>query len=115
MSNTVAPDQGQTPPMIPADEARPAPGRGLAIAGAVLAVVAPLIGLIISLVAAAKLRRAGAPKGLAVAGIVIGAVLTVAGIVVGIVVGVTFSNLLALCAELGPGVWDVDGVTYTCG
>ena len=114
MSNTVAPAQGQTLPAFPAAGARPAPGRGLAIAGLVLAVVAPLIGLIVSLVAAAKLRRAGAPKGVAVAGIIIGAVLTVVGIVVGIVVGVTFSNLLALCAELGPGVWDVDGVTYTC-
>ena len=114
MSYTAAPEQGQTLPAVPAEAARPAPSRGLAIAGLILAVVAPLIGLIVSLVAASKLRRAGAPKGLAVAGIVVGAALTVIGIVVGVLVGVTFSNLLALCAELGPGVWDVDGVTYTC-
>lgn len=114
MSHTVAPDPGQTIPASPAETAPPAPGRGLAIAGLVLAVVAPLIGLILSLVAAARLRRAGAPQGLAVAGIVIGAVLTIVGIIVGVTAWATLSNLLSLCAELGPGVWDVDGVTYTC-
>jgi hypothetical protein len=26
-----------------------------------------------------------------------------------------FAALIGMCAELGPGVWQVDGVTYRCG
>lgn len=116
MSNTAAPDRAQTTPAPQgARPERPVPGRGLAVAGLILAFVVPLIGLILSIVAAVRLGRRGAPRGVAVAGVVIGGILTVVGVVVGVVAAVTISNLLTLCAELGPGVWDVDGVTYTCG
>lgn len=96
-----------TPPPAPA-------GNGLAIAGLVLAFVVAPLGLILSIVAAVKLGKAGASKGLAVAGIIVGAVITILWII-GIVLLVTvFANLFSMCADLGPGVWQVDGVTYTC-
>ena len=86
----------------------------LSIVGLVLAFLLPPIGLILSIIASVQLGKAGAPKGLAIAGIVIGAVLTVLEII-GIILLVTlFAGLFSMCAELGPGVWDVNGVTYTC-
>jgi hypothetical protein len=90
------------------------PGQGLAIAGLVLAFTLAPLGLILSIIAAVKLGRARSPKGLAIAGIAVGAVVTVIWII-GIVVLVSvFANLISTCAELGPGVWRVGGVTYTC-
>lgn len=62
-----------------------------------------------------ELGRAGQPKGLAIAGIIVGALLTILGII-GIILFVTvIAGLVGMCAELGPGVWDVDGITYRCG
>ncbi|MEU4016700.1 DUF4190 domain-containing protein [Microbacterium sp. NPDC028030] len=91
------------------------PGRVLSIVGLVLAFVAAPVGLILSIVAAVKLGRAGQPKGLAIAGIIVGALLTILGII-GIILFVTvIAGLVGMCAELGPGVWDVDGITYRCG
>lgn len=90
------------------------PGQVLGIVGFVLSFIVAPIGLILSIIAAVKLSRAGASKGLAVAGIIIGALITALW-VIGIVLFVTvFANLIATCGELGPGVWHVDGVTYTC-
>lgn len=108
---------GYAAPAAPgyAAPAAPVPGKGLAIAGLILAIVFPLIGMIISLVARSKLKKAGAPTTLATAGFWIGLALTVIGIIVSIIIGVTFANLFSICEQLGSGVWNVDGVTYTCG
>lgn len=109
---------GSAPPSP--DYAAPAaptspPGRVLSIVGLVLAFLLPPIGLILSIIAAVQLGKAGAPKGLAIAGIVVGAVLTILEII-GIILLVTvFAGIIGMCAELGPGVWDVGGVTYRCG
>lgn len=89
-------------------------GQGLAVAGLVLAFVIAPLGLILSIVAAVKLGKAGAPRGLAIAGIAVGAVITVIWIIGIIVLVSVFANLFAMCADLGPGVWQVGGVTYTC-
>jgi len=103
-------------PVTPAAPAAPAPaGRGLAIAGLILAFVAPLIGLILSIVAVVKLRKSGGGKGLAIAGIIIGALFTLGWIIAIVAMATAFGSLAATCAELGPGVWEVGGVTYTCG
>ncbi|WP_243230569.1 hypothetical protein [Microbacterium sp. CIAB417] len=132
MTNPTSPEPNYTPPAPatgqpapaasgypvypdPAAAPAPVPGRGLAITGFVLAFVLPFIGLIISIIATVKLGKAGAPKGLSIAGIIIGAILTVVGIIVGIALITLFAGIFATCAELGPGVWDVGGVTYTCG
>ncbi|MBP3977653.1 hypothetical protein [Microbacterium sp. BLY] len=91
------------------------PGRVLSIIGLVLAFLLPPVGLILSIIAAVQLGKAKAPKGLAIAGIVVGAILTILAII-GIVLLVTvLAGVIGMCAELGPGVWDVGGVTYRCG
>ncbi|MGF6823928.1 putative lipid-binding transport protein (Tim44 family) [Microbacterium sp. ZKA21] len=112
------PAPGYPAPAYPGAAAAPAPvpGRGLAITGFVLAFLLPLIGMIISIIATVKLGKIGAPRGLSIAGIIIGAILTVLWIVIAIsVAAAVFGGLAVICSELGPGVWDVDGVTYTCG
>lgn len=108
----------QYPPnQYPAYPAAPpaAPGSGLAVAGLILAILLPLIGLIISIVAFVKLRKANAPRGVALAGIIIGAVLTLGWLLILGLGIVALVGVAGTCAELGPGVWQVDGVTYTCG
>jgi FtsH-binding integral membrane protein len=95
--------------------AAPVPGKGLAIAGLILAFVIPLVGFILSLVARVKLKNANAPTGIAVAGIIIGLVFTVLGIIGVVVGGIALANVLSMCAQLGPGTWQVGGATYTCG
>ncbi|PRA81918.1 hypothetical protein CQ045_04205 [Microbacterium sp. MYb66] len=87
----------------------------LSIVGLVLAFLAAPVGLVISIVAAVKLGKAGQPKGLAIAGIVVGAIITIFWIIMLILAITVFAALGGMCAELGPGVWQVDGVTYTCG
>ncbi|MET1006190.1 MAG: DUF4190 domain-containing protein [Propionibacteriaceae bacterium] len=62
------------------------PGRTLGIVGLVLAIVASLIGLIISIVAYRKSKAAGFKNGVALAGIIIGCITTVLSIVYAIVV-----------------------------
>ncbi|MGS0561197.1 DUF4190 domain-containing protein [Microbacterium aurugineum] len=91
------------------------PGRVLSIVGLVLAFLMAPVGLVISIVAAVKLGKAGQPKGLAIAGIIVGAIITILEIVAIILVVTVFAGLLGMCADLGPGVWEVGGVTYTCG
>ncbi|MCE0508659.1 hypothetical protein V8Z69_01480 [Microbacterium aurugineum] len=91
------------------------PGRVLSIVGLVLAFLMAPVGLVISIVAAVKLGKAGQPKGLAIAGIIVGAIITILEIVAIILVVTVFAGLIGMCADLGPGVWEVGGVTYTCG
>lgn len=111
------PAAGYPAPQAPA-YAQPTPtppGRVLSIIGLVLAFIVAPAGLIVSIVALVKSNKAGQPKGLAIAGIVIGAVVTIFWIILLIVLFTVFAALFGMCAELGSGVWEVDGVTYTCG
>lgn len=122
---TIQPDPQQPQQPAPAPVAQPAPvqyaaappatpGKGLAIAGLILAILVPIVGLIISIIAAVKLKKSGG-IGLAVAGIIIGALFSI-GWIVGIGVAMSaIGGVVAACAQLGPGVWEVNGVTYTCG
>lgn len=75
----------------PTSSAPPAdyPGKTLGIVGLVLAIVAPLIGLIISIVARKQSREAGVDNGLAKAGVIVGAILTVLG-VIGTIIYIVF-------------------------
>ena len=57
------------------------PGKTLGIVGFVLAFVAPLVGLILSIVARRQSTSAGFDNGLAKAGVIIGAVLTALSII----------------------------------
>ncbi|WP_157009001.1 DUF4190 domain-containing protein [Agromyces laixinhei] len=95
------------------------PGKGLGIAGLILAIFLPLIGLIVSIIAKSKSKKAGVKNTPATAGIIVGAILTVVGVTVMIVIIAVSASLVGglaeVCSELGTGVWEVDGVTYTCG
>jgi hypothetical protein len=92
---------------------QPAPSATLAIVGLVTAIVpcTSLIGLVVSIVALVRTRRGAPGRGLAIAGIVVGA-LWIAAAVAAVAFG--FTALWQTCAELGDGVHQVDGVTYTC-
>ncbi|HEY5821375.1 MAG TPA: hypothetical protein VIT20_05340 [Propionibacteriaceae bacterium] len=79
-----------TPPVAPADY----PGKTLGIVGLVLAIVAPLIGLIISIVAKKQSREAGFENQLAKIGVIVGAILTVLGIIGGILYFVAFAAMM---------------------
>ncbi|TDK27999.1 DUF4190 domain-containing protein [Arthrobacter crusticola] len=94
-------------------EERTNPGRSLGITGFVLSILGPLsvIGLILSIIAFVQSRRAGMKNGFALAGIIIGAALSVAGITL-LTVGIT--SVIQTCAELGDGVHERNGITYTC-
>lgn len=102
-------------PPVAAPPAVVDPGRTLGIVGLVLACCAGALGLIVSIVAHARSRRAGFRNGPALAGIVVGSIATVALLASGVFAGVAAKSVLDTCRDLGPGEHSVNGVTYTCG
>ena len=107
------PQQGyQQPYAAPAAED---PGRTLGIVGLVLSFFTAIIGLIISIVALRKSKKAGFKNTPALIGIIVGILSTVVAIIIAVVSIAAFTALLSQCAQLGPGVHDVNGVTVTCG
>lgn len=73
----------QTPQGAPTDN----PGRVLGIVGFILAIFIAPVGLIISIIAFVKSRKAGMGNGLALAGIIIGALFTILGVLGAIALG----------------------------
>lgn len=67
------------------------PAKTLSIVGLVLAIVAPLIGLIVSVIARKQSRAAGFDNGVAKAGVIVGAILTVLGVIFTILYVVVFA------------------------
>lgn len=65
------------PQQAPADY----PGKTLGIVGLILAIVANVVGLIISIIAFRQSKAAGFNNGLAKAGIIVGIITTVLGVV----------------------------------
>lgn len=94
------------------------PGKTLGIVGFVLAFVFSLAGLIVSIIARNKSKAAGYDNKLALWGIILSIVflvLAVIGLVIAIIVGATVgADLVEQCATLGPGVHEVNGITYNC-
>ena len=102
------------------------PGKGLGIAGLITAIagffilplVAPIAGLIMSIIAKRQSKNAGVENGPAKAGVIvaiIAIVLQVIGLIILIIVLVaTAGSIAEACAELGPGTHYIDGITYTC-
>ncbi len=82
-----------TPPPAPQPAAAPAdfPGKQLGLVGLILAILVPLVGLIISVVANNQSKAAGYPNQLAKIGIIVGAILTVLG-----AIGIILSIVLPL-------------------
>lgn len=91
------------------------PGRTMGIIGLVLAFLAPLIGLIVSIIARGKSKAAGFKNGLATGGIIVSIVMMVLGIIISLAVALPLMAVVSKCGELGPGTHREGGVTYNCG
>ena len=101
------------------------PGKTLGIVGVVLSILGffsggflSIVGLILGAVANGQSKAAGLKNGPAKVAIILGVISLVLGLIlfiVAIAVAIPFfTQLAATCAELGPGVHEVNGVTYTC-
>ncbi len=114
--STPSPAPPDGPPLQPyAPTPMGAPGRVLGLVGLLLAICAPVIGIVVSAIAKVQSRRANVPNGFATAGIIVGIVLTVLAIAITLVlVLLVFLPLFQECQELGPGYHVVGGVNYTC-
>ncbi|HEY5788419.1 MAG TPA: hypothetical protein VIT65_26975, partial [Microlunatus sp.] len=88
------------------------------IIGLVLSFFTAIIGLIISIVALRKSKKAGFKNTPALIGIIVGIVSTIVAIIIAIVAIVAIVGAAAWtasqCAQLGPGIHNVNGVTVTC-
>lgn len=102
------------PVAAPAPVSAENPGKTMGIVGLILSFLMPLVGLIISIIALRKSKKAGMSNGLAVAGIVLGAIGIVFQLIMFSIFGVAILAVLQKCAELGPGTHYVDGTTFTC-
>ena len=110
---TYAPAPYASDPYAPATVAQD-PGRTLGIVGLVLSFFTALVGLVISIVALRKSRRAGFKNGFALAGTIIGGLGTLVVVIAIVAGGFALGGVAAKCKELGPGTHTVNGVTYTC-
>ena len=100
-------------PYAPAPVAQD-PGRTLGIVGLVLSFLTALVGLVVSIVALRKSRRAGFKNGFALAGTIVGGLGTLVVVIALVAGGFALGGVAAKCKELGPGTHTVNGVTYTC-
>ena len=68
-----------------------------------------VVGLIVSIVAFRKSKRAGFKNGAALAGIVVGAITTLGILTAGIAAGVAATSLVNTCQDLGPArMWSME-------
>ena len=114
------------PPAAPAYASTPAapvnPGKTMGIIALVLSILPfQLIGIILGFVALSQSKKAGQKNGFALAAIIIGFVFMLIGLLLLFAggaflafLGPLFGGLAQVCNELGSGVWEIDGVTYTC-
>lgn len=91
MTNAPQYQPGQQPAALPADY----PGKTLGLVGLILAIVVPLVGLILSIVAQNQSKAAGYPNQLAKIGVIIGAILLVLGIIGSILYFVTIGSMMS--------------------
>jgi uncharacterized membrane protein len=112
-----------TPAPAPsADYAAPVaenPGKTLGIVGFVLAFVVNVAGLVVSILALNKSKKAGYKNGLALAGIIISIVSIVVGALILIVsialAGAGVAALQEMCAGMAPGSYELEtGGDITC-
>ena len=104
-------------PAAPAYAAAPAavPGKTLGIVALISAFIFQLIGLILGIVALSQSRKVGAKNTPALVAIILSIVFGLGWIIIG---GSAIAGIMALasqCADLGSGVHEINGVTYTCG
>lgn len=105
---------------MPAPAAAPVnPGKTMGIVSLILSIIGlHLIGVILGFVGLSQSKKAGQKNGFAIAGIIIGfigmALFLLFITVGGALFGSLFGAFNQVCGELGSGVWEIDGVTYTC-
>ena len=91
------------------------PGKTLGIVGLVLAILAPIVGLILSIIARSQSKSAGFKNTPATAGIIVGIILTVLYIIIIIAsVALASAGLAALCDGQAAGVYETGSGTITC-
>jgi len=102
-----------TSPAVTPPAAAPASsaGKTLGVVGLVFAFLFAPLGLILSIVAKVQSRGAGVKNTPSTVGIVLSIIFIVGYILLFVTV---IGGLLGGCAQLGPGVHDVNGVTLTC-
>lgn len=116
MSDVQPPVPAPQPPANQPPVAAPVvPGKTLGIVALIVAFFFSLLGLILGLVARSQSKRAGVKNTPATIAIVLSIIFMVLGIIGGIVWASAIGSLFNACAQLGPGVHEVGGVTYTCG
>lgn len=104
----MAPYPGQqTPQGAPTDN----PGRVLGIVGFILAIFIAPVGLIISIIAFVRSRKAGMGNGLALAGIIIGALFTILGVLGAIALGALFAEVAQQLTQACEGLPSGTSVT----
>ncbi|KRC61000.1 hypothetical protein ASE14_08600 [Agromyces sp. Root81] len=94
----------------------PVPSRTLGVVGFALSLVplTNLVGLVLSVIALVKAKRAGASNGFALAGVIIGSIgVAITLLFLGLAVP-TLIDAAQTCAQLGDGVHQVGQSTYTC-
>lgn len=111
-----------SPYASPAGYGQPAenPGKTLGIVGLICAIIWPIsiVGLVISIIAMVKSRKAGMGNGFALAGIIIGAIGVITGIIaiIGLIALIPFTQeVLQFCETAGPGVHEFQGQPIDCG
>lgn len=95
------------------------PGKTLGIVGLICAIIWPIsiVGLIISIIAMVKSKKAGMGNGFALAGIIIGAIGVVTGIIAlaGVLALIPFSQeVIEFCQSAGPGMHEFQGQPIDC-
>ena len=115
MTDPIVPPAPPTPAYAATGKPATFPGKTLGIVAIPVAIVASVIGIILGFVAKSQSKRAGVKNTPATVAVVIGfilLVLTIIGVAIAVVGAVA---LVGQCTDLGPGVHEVNGVTYTCG
>lgn len=95
------------------------PGKTLGIVGLICAIIWPIsvVGLIISIIAMVKSKKAGMGNGFALAGIIVGAIGVVTGIIaiVGLIAVAGFTQeVIQFCETAGPGPQEFQGQQIDC-
>jgi len=104
-----------TPAPAPVPSNRAGTARTIGIISLIVAFFFQLPAFVGGIIAVAMSKKAGEGNPFGVAAIIISVLIGIAWVVViGLLIGGVFGPIFDRCAELGNGVHEVDGVTYTC-
>ncbi|MCA9337732.1 hypothetical protein KC951_03415 [Candidatus Saccharibacteria bacterium] len=95
---------------VPSTDPEQDPGKGLAIAGIVLAFLFPLLGLVLSIIAHAKTKKAGLKTTLSTIGIVLSAVFMVLSTIFVIVIFLIAASGVQMAARDQQAQTDIDSL-----